>query len=328
MDKVISVIIPIYNVGAYIEACLQSLYAQTYQHLELILVNDCSVDDTKYRIQQFLSKHTSQFIDIKIVDHTENKGVAAARNTGLSHATGEYLYYVDADDRIETNAIETLLRTAIDTNADIVGCEWFLSYHKNERRMVQPTVNTAEEAFHHFVSGTLRWNLWLFLVKRELYTTHQISFIEGMNMGEDMMVMGKLILSANKVVVVHKPLYHYVQTNSASLTKESSERHRYQVTSNMRSLEEFAYMRGNNSVNEQIQYLKLSIKLPLLMSDNKENYITWLEWFPEANAYITKNKTQAFRTRLVQIWAVKRYFFLLKLYYRCVFKFIYGILYK
>ncbi len=326
--SLVSIIIPVYNVAAYIEECLRSLYQQTYRHLELIFVDDCCQDETVSLIQTYTSQYKEEGVTVKIIQHEHNRGVAAARNTGLKNATGEYLYYVDADDKIEQHTIERLVKKAVETQADIVGCEWYLSYYKNERRMPQPDVNSPNDAFYQFATGRLRWNLWLFLVRRSLYTQHQIAFIEGLNMGEDMMVMGKLLLCADKVVVLHEPLYHYVQINAGSLTKEASERHRFQVTENLKELETFAKRRNEKDIDTYLQFLKLSIKLPLLMSDKTADYERWLEWFPEANAYIFQNRSTPLRIRLLQFCAVKRYFFFLKLYYRFVFRFIYGVLYK
>ena len=80
---------------------------------------------------------------------------------------------------------------AVKNNADIVGCEWFLSFERNERHMKQANVVTGDELFVKMAHGVMRWNLWLFMVRRSMYELPEMRFIEGMNMGEDMMVMMK-----------------------------------------------------------------------------------------------------------------------------------------
>ncbi|WP_316248131.1 glycosyltransferase family 2 protein, partial [Elizabethkingia miricola] len=139
----------------------------------------------------------------------ENKGVAAARNTGLQNATGELIYFVDADDFIDERAIELLVKKQQENDADIVGCSWYLSFNQNKRRMNQPPFNNSLEAIQQMLHGKMRWNLWLFMVKRSLYEDYNIRFIPGVNMGEDLMVIMKLFVHANKVAFVNDALYHY-----------------------------------------------------------------------------------------------------------------------
>lgn len=324
----ISVIVPVYNAEKNISVCLQSLFSQTCPLIELLFINDCCTDDSFTIIENFVADNADSPITTKIIAHEKNSGVAAARNSGLKHATGTYIYYVDADDRIDADALTKMAETAINTQADIVGLEWFIAYHTNERRMKQPDITSPDDAFKKMTSGILRWNLWLFLVKRSLYEENNIRFMEGQNMGEDMMVMGKLFLCAKTVCMIHHPFYHYVQTNENSLTKEVSIKHLAQVTKNVEELERYALLKQGDTAINQIHFLKLNIKLPLLITDNDKLHKHWLQMFPESNSFVMKNKLLPLRTRLLQWAASKRYFFVIKLYYKFVFKFVYGTLYK
>lgn len=321
----VSVIIPMYNVSKVMKRAIESLYSQTLSGIELIFVDDCSKDDTLDTLKALLPQ--KEGVQVKIVRHAENRGVAVARNTGLDHATGEYIYYVDADDYIEPNTLEKLYSKAQESDADIVGCEWFLTFEKNERHMKQADITTGNELFVKMAHGVMRWNLWLFLVKRSLYETKGFRFIEGMNMGEDMMVMMKLALCTHKVKMIHEPLYHYIQTNSGSLTKNFSA-YRYQVTSNVEELGNHMARIGRNDMENAFMQLKLTLKRPLLISDKKEDYETWFEWFLEANSSVKGNKDLPWRTRLIQVAASKRQYWILKLYYWLVIKVVYGIIYK
>lgn len=328
-NPLISIIIPVYNAEKTISKCLTSLFAQTYNSLEFVFVNDCCTDNSFEVIQTFIDKNSYKTgISTKIIVHEKNRGVAAARNTGLDNASGEYIYFADSDDWLESDLIETLVKEAETKKSDIIGCEWFLTYQQNERYMKQASAKSPDEAFRKMAGGVLRWNLWLFLTKRSLYEENNIRFTEGQNMGEDMMVMGKLFLCASSVSIIHKPLYHYIQTNESSLTKDVSEKHLSQVTTNLEELERFTLQKKEVEYAVQIHFLKLNIKLPLLISDNDNMHRRWMQMFPESNKYIMQNKLLPLRTRLLQWFASKQNFAIVKLYYKFVFKFVYGKLYK
>lgn len=324
----ISVIIPVYNAADCLNRCFESIIRQTYRNLEILFVDDCSNDDSESCIRSFMKRHEVSDLKIKCIHHEYNRGVAAARNTGIDNATGEYVYYLDADDYIEDNTLELLYKEADETEADIIGCEWFLSFNKNERHMVQPKVSSGEELFIKMARGVARWNLWLFMVKRSLYKDNNIRFIEKMNMGEDMMVMMKLALYSNKVSILNIPLYHYIQTKSDSLTRNWSKGYMDQITANVHEVER--HVKGNygNRFDKEINFLKLNIKLPLLISSSVADYEIWMKWFPEANDSIMYNKDISLRTRLLQLLACKRQYLLLQLYYYIVIKFVYGVIYK
>jgi glycosyltransferase involved in cell wall biosynthesis len=297
--------------------------------MEVIFINDCSSDGSLAVIERKAEAFRKEGYSVKIISHEVNRGVAAARNTGLDHATGDYIYYVDADDRVEPDTVWLLVQEAEEKNADIVGCNWFLTFNTNERKMSQPAFITPWDAIRKMLNGTMRWNLWLFLVKRSLYENHQVRFTPGMNMGEDLMVMIKLFTQACRVTYLDEALYHYGQSNDQSLTKTYSDAHIRQVTANVKEVEHAllnsAYA---GRLGDGIDFLKLNIKLPLLISDTKEQYQHWLSWFPEANSKVMANKALPYRTRLLQWLAVERQFWAIRLYYRVVIRFVYGLLYK
>nr|WP_297165202.1 glycosyltransferase family 2 protein [uncultured Dysgonomonas sp.] len=115
----ISIIIPIYNVSKYIERCITSVMCQTYQNIEIILVNDCtpdnSMDIVANLIDNFSTKH-----EIIICNQDVNQGLSAARNTGIRKATGDYIYFLDSDDELPKDAIKKLVYLATKYNSDFV----------------------------------------------------------------------------------------------------------------------------------------------------------------------------------------------------------------
>lgn len=325
-DKVkVSVIIPMYNVSKFLYRSVNSLYAQDLQGIELIFVDDCSTDDTIKVLHSLLRGKDG--IKVKVLYHSINLGVAVARNTALDAAGGEYLYYVDADDYIEPDTLSTLYKVAKSSNADIVGCDWFLSFRKKERRMYQPKVADGEDAFKKMAKGVMRWNLWMFLVKSSIYKKNNLRFIPQQNMGEDMMMMMKLTLLANKIVSVHRHFYHYVQSNRASLTKNYSEAIT-QITENLNSIEQFLLFYGRNDLKKYLRFLELTLKQPYLISDKTESYELWQTTYPHANKYAGKNDESSWYTNLLQIAAKGKIYFFLKMYYWLVVRLRYGVLYK
>ena len=326
--KKVSVIMPMYNVEKVMARSVQSLFSQTLRDFEAVFVDDCSSDNTGEELKRIISGYDRDDISVKIVRHEPNKGVAAARNTGLDNAEGEYIYYLDSDDYFDDDALEVMYETAKRDDADVVGCEWLLSFENNARHMVQPEVKTGKEAFGKMCNGVMRWNLWLFMVRRDLYEDNAFRFIPGANMGEDMMVMLKILLNAGRVSMIHRPLYHYIQTNSNAMTKNFAA-YRGQVSENVADVERYVEHIGKEKdCQDLLNQLKLNLKLPLIISDKESDYKLWQEWFPESTAFAGQNPDQPFRTRLIQKLAAKRIYFALKLYYKLVIKFIYGVIYR
>lgn len=326
--KKVSVIIPMYNVEKVMDRSVQSLFSQTLTDFEVVFVDDCSSDNTGEELRHIISGYNRTDIDLKIIRHEQNKGVAAARNTGLDNASGEYVYYLDSDDYFDSDTLELLYGRAKDADADIVGCDWLLSFENNARHMVQPEVKTGSEAFEKMCNGVMRWNLWLFMVRRSLYEDNGFRFIPQVNMGEDMMVMMKILLNAGTVSMIHRPLYHYIQTNSNAMTKNFAA-YRGQVSENVAEVERYVTQRGESEhFARLLNQLKLNLKLPLIVSDKTSDYELWQGWFPESNQFAGQNQEQPLRTRFIQKMAARRQYWALKLYYRVVIKFIYGVIYK
>ena len=328
LQPTVSVIIPMYNVSEYVDDCFSNLASQVLTNYEVILIDDKSVDDTIEKVLLAIECFERKDVEFTLITQEINMGVACARNIGLERASGEYVYFYDADDRLEPDTLSALYSEAKQQDADIVGCEWFISFAQNERHIKQRDVQRGVDLFRGFASGIIRWNLWLFMVRRSLYEQNGFKFLPGMNMGEDMMVMMKLALISNRVSIVHKPLYHYSQTNTGAQTKNWSKEKRDQVTSNVKEVEAFCRRNYGDSFDLELDFLKQSVKLPFIISDRRDDYKIWADWFPESDRSIRKNKNLPFRTRALQLAAANGHYWALWLYYKLINKFIYGIIYK
>lgn len=171
----------------------------------------------------------------------------------------------------------------------------------------------------------MKWNLWLYTVRRELVDTNSISFVSGADMGEDMAFILKAFSCAKTVKQIHQPLYAYNASNPASISNRMDQRRRNEVTLNLHSAEEFLLQSPYADLfKEYLPHLKLFIKLPLLIGYSKEAYETWYAWFPEANAFAMKNHSLPLRTRLLQWFASKRIWWMVRLYNGIV----YGLMYR
>lgn len=322
----VSIIMPVYNAAATMDKALASVEAQTFRDFELVCVNDCSSDESLSKLREFADKADFQ---VKIIDYDANCGAAAARNTAIDAAEGEYLAFIDADDAYAPEALSEAVTAADAKSADIVGWDWKLSMSKDERYMRQADYLTPLEALKNFMSGVMRWNLWLFMSRRSLWNDNAIRFLPGMNMGEDMMVMHKLYCRAENVVQLHSALYHYNAVNSSSISRQFSESNRMQVSSNVDEVQRYiAESQYSAELAGSLDYLKLNIKLPLLVSGSKEDYRIWRGWYAEANDKVMEDRTQPLRTRLLQQAAKMRLWPLVYMYYILVEKIIYGVIYR
>ena len=321
----VSVIVPVYMVESFIERCIRSLLEQTLRGVEFIIVDDCSLDESINIARRVVREYPDRVV--KFVHHSKNKGLPAARNSGLEIAVGEYVFHCDSDDWVNPDMLEYLYRTAKDKNADIVWCDWFLSFEKNERYMVQPQYATPIDAVKGMLCGAMKYNVWNKLIRRELYQANAIRFPSGFGMGEDMTII-KLFACAKTITYLPKAFYHYVKCNNTAFSNTYSDRHLIELRHNVDDVLCFLASRYNDKLTNEIQLFKLEVKFPFLISDDVEKYFLWKTWYPEANFYIRKSNIMGLHRYILQLFALNGHFWLIKLYYRIVHKFVYGIIFK
>lgn len=321
----VSVIVPFYNVAPFIGRCAQALMAQTLSDVEYLFVDDASPDGSRRILEDILAAHPER--NARILTHPLNRGLPAARNTGLAAATGRYICHLDSDDYPEPDMLEKLYEAARQSGADIAYCDFCLSFENGERYMANPDFTRAEDLLKEgFLSGRCKYNVWNKLILRDLYTRSGIRFPEGHSMGEDMTVI-RLCLHAGTCVHVPEALYHYVKLNagamSNTLTPRQQEDIRFNAAETMAALES-AGLPGSDRF---IDFFKLSLKLPLLFSGDAGLMRQWPAWWPEADRSIADNRYLPSRTRRVMLWAsrgrfcrVRAYVGLVRLFYRIGFR--------
>lgn len=320
----VSVIIPFFKVAPYIERCATALMGQTLEDVEFLFVDDASPDESRQILERVLANYPQR--DARIITHPVNKGLPAARNTGLAEAKGEYIYHCDSDDWPEVTMLQKMYDVARANDADIVYCDFYLSFETGERYMKNPSFSTADDLLRKgFLAGSTKYNVWNKLIRRSLYEKTGILFPAGHGMGEDMTVI-MLATEADKVAYVPEALYHYVKLNMNAFSNTFSQRHLDDIRFNAgRTL---ACLQEKGVSEQDIALFKLNIKLPFLLSGDKGQYKRWKEWYPEADRFVMANPNLPFRTRLVQWLAGKHQFWAVGLYGWLVNKVYYRIRYR
>ena len=220
MMPAVSILVPVYKVSNFIERCAHSLFQQTFDDIEYIFINDCTPDDSIEKLQKLIEQYPNRKDRIKIIHHEKNRGLAAARNTAIDNSTGQYLTVVDSDDYIELDMIELMYRKAEAEQADMVVCDIFVEHQNKTTILPSLLSNTKEEHFLDLLERRISKNLCSKLVRREIYALSENRVPEGLNFYEDQHVVYRLFFCADKIVKVHKALYHYVQYNPYSLTQK------------------------------------------------------------------------------------------------------------
>ena len=206
---IISIIVPVYNVEAYLNRCVQSIINQTYSHLEIILVDDGSEDNCRYLCDAWADLDNR----VKVI-HQSNGGLSDARNSGVKAATGEYIAFVDADDWIEPDMYEKLLDRMIVTNSDIVSCDAVRNWEDGtpQKRMVNicgDYVLERVDAMKALIQSTyLIQTVWNKLYKASL--VKKIPFETG-KIYEDEFWSWQIISLASRVATVKNAFYYYLQ---------------------------------------------------------------------------------------------------------------------
>lgn len=300
MPKV-SVIIPVFKVERFAERCAKSLMEQTLQDAEFIFVDDASPDSSMDIIRRVAAEYPLRAVQFLV--HPENKGLPAARNTGLKVATGDYIWHCDSDDYPEPDFLEKMYAAARGSNADIVYCDFYLDFGVSRKYMSTPNYSGPEKMIKEgFLAGQMKFNVWNKLISRSLYEKTGYLFPEGHSMGEDMTIIG-IATAAGSCCRVPEALYHYEKTNENALSYTFSQRYQDDILFNTGRTISFLDQWDVCDKDRFTSLFKLNVKLPFLFSGRYDQYKLWRKWFPEANAYIRGNRYLPFRTRLVQLFA-------------------------
>ena len=204
----ISIIIPVFNVEKYIEKCLESVINQTYENLEIIVVDDGSTDHSGFICDEYAKKDER----IRVI-HQDNKGISVTRNVGINEASGDYIAFVDSDDYIDNEMYEILLKCIETYDADIAICKFDrFDNHKHylnedsEQITIYEGYDIFEYEFRKHEHIQMTHVLWNKLYKKEMF--HNIKFLPD-RIAEDFFIHNHIYGKSKKIVLIDKSLYHY-----------------------------------------------------------------------------------------------------------------------
>lgn len=217
----VSIIVPVFNSSRYIDRCINSLISQTYENIEIIIVDDESTDETISKCSKFASIYS--FIKFYPISHS---GISSVRNTGLNHVTGDYIMFVDGDDYVKNNYVESMVNAI----KSAPGCDMAIcSYDRVIYDRLYPIknlqntgiisknrylINTLKDPGHHYFGV-----VWNKIFKSRLITDNNITFSKDITLGEDFVFSLNYLKYAENVNVIVDKLYYYCYHHNNTLSR-------------------------------------------------------------------------------------------------------------
>ena len=222
MKPLLTVVIPVYNVEKYLKRCIESILVQEWKHYDILLVDDGSTDHSPQICDDYVKAY-----DFISVIHKENGGLSEARNTGISHAKGEYVYFPDSDDWLESDTFIALAEALESQEFDIISFNREFVKGEEDAIVSEPEVTQVfegKDAFvqmlkHSYITGFANDKIY----RKSLFTDNDIHFPIG-KYYEDLGTNYKLFLSAKKVYATNQKYYHYLIDNPDSITQSWNEK--------------------------------------------------------------------------------------------------------
>lgn len=221
MNNLVSIIIPLYNVEHYVSSSLKSALNQTVENIEYILVDDCSTDQTMSIVNKIIAEST-HCNRVKIVRHQKNRGLSAARNTGMECANGDFIFFMDSDDEITPDCIEKHYNALQKTDADFTIANVRLEGAKSVH--IKPISDEIERVPLRMSYFKRMWSIsaWNKLYRKKFLRENKLTFQEGL-LHEDILWSYQVVAKARKAALVTEMTYIYkVRENSITTRKNGS----------------------------------------------------------------------------------------------------------
>lgn len=252
-NPLVSVIVPVYNVEEYIEECLDSIINQTYQQIEILVIEDGSTDESPQKIQKYLSDNRIVFIEQK------NKGLSGARNTGMAKATGKYILFVDSDDYIDVNLLSELVPMMEEKQLDLIrfngmaftdGLEKTINqkYYDFSHRLLENHIY-QEDSFKAN-SRTFVSPVYLYLTKRSMLTESNLTFREDI-IHEDELFTPQVFVRIKSMMYVNAFYYYRRYRENSIMTIQTPEQLQRSFDSYVKIGGELAVYYQDNSYNKE-----------------------------------------------------------------------------
>ena len=218
----VSVLLPIYGVENYIAHCATSLMEQTYKDVEYIFVNDGTPDASIERLNQVVKRYPDRRVQVQVIAHEQNMGLAMARATALCSATGDAVIFVDSDDYVSPTMVESLVTQMQHSGADIVDAGYSIVSNGSVTKQLSPQHISDKAYLKTILCQNVEPNrIWGRLIRKSLFEENDISFTLGVNYGEDFSVLPRLLVNARRSWV-DECSYYYRDDNPQSYTNNIS----------------------------------------------------------------------------------------------------------
>lgn len=254
----LSIVIAAYNVEKFITKCIHSCLNQDileYEY-EIVVVNDGSIDSTR----DILNSLQQQVSNLKVI-HQENKGLGAARNTGIRNAKGRYLWFIDGDDYLEDNCLKNIMYKLDFRELDILALNYTLvdeNYDLISKNCSTCDIENSTVSGSKFYASNYEQSYsWLYICRKSLFTQYDVCFKEKINM-QDSEIFPKLLINADKVAFLDKTCYYYVQhKNSYTNSSNGNKRYNYfkSIIEVEKSLSDF-----QNSIQNEDDEISIGLK--------------------------------------------------------------------
>lgn len=305
MDKLVSIVIPVYGVEKFIEQCARSLFEQTYDNIQYIFVNDCTKDNSIILLKEIIELYPNRKSQVLIVEKEKNEGQSLARKTGMQYVKGEYVMLLDSDDWVETTMVEQMLNAIVAENTDVVYCDYFRNSDTQTPINCIELSNTKEYIKNMFLlrAPAQTWN--------KIYRTELFDDVEFpvKSMHEDLYINLQVMSYAKSVSHLSQNFYHY-RNNPNSIT------HNYPLE---QSIENLCLMRCFLNKNNMkyvlpcfysfLNYVK-SFAFKRIRPLDKGLMKRLIEIDKQSDKYIFQlNQFNKFPTQLYLYWKLKTFLF-------------------
>ncbi|MFZ4261612.1 glycosyltransferase family 2 protein [Sphingobacterium sp. HJSM2_6] len=298
-------IIPIYNVEEYIEHCINSIVSQGYDNLECLFINDCSTDNSQLIIDEFLNNYKGKII-FKTIYHSQNKGLSAARNTGIKNATGDYFLFLDSDDMLLPSALNNFIELAQKYNYPeiIIGdlfseSDYYQSILGFPSNKIYPDYTASTSWLAENFLLNVKVVAWSKLYKKEFIIENNLKFEEGF-LFEDVIWHFCLNKFVKNVGFCFEPFYYYRFNENSIMNSTQKERGR--IEGNVKLIHKLLEkVSKKNFYIEHLFILKLWHRFKL-MEVSTENQTYFEKTFKEENQKIIENFEIPFLIKLMYMW--------------------------
>ena len=296
MKDLISVIIPAHNAIETLKETCDSVLANSYKNIELLIIENNSTDDT------LLIANKIAYEDNRVkVFSTKKKGVSNARNIGILNAKGEYIAFVDADDKVTEDYFSVLVEALNRLDVDLVQCEAFKFAPKN-KFVNEDMSKDRDQIFKWFLSGKLYGYVWGKLFKSSIVKNGELRFDFELEIGEDRCFIFDYLKNCSSVLTLSNKLYHYIQ-NADSVLNKGFGKNRFDLVTE--SINEYKYIL-DNSLSSNIDVAKSNMlreNVRYLIMGSKNNVID-LNQFNKIKELLKKNIVVIIKSKMKLSWKV------------------------